>query len=321
MKISTVLLTALAFIVPPPSVAQEYPVRPIKLVVPWPTGQATDSAARIMAERLAPALGQPIVIDNRAGAGGTIGTEFAAKAAPDGYTLLAGSSGPISISPHVQKLGYDPQKHFAPIYLLASTPYVLVTHPGFPAANLGEFIAMLRSSAGKHSFASSGLASTSHLVAEMFNSAARVSATHVPYKGSSAAVTDVIGGHVAFTFETTAAVLGHVRAGRLKALAVSSARRAAALPEIPTMAEGAALRGFDVRAWVGLLAPAGISKEVLARLAVESKKVFEDPEVRNRFIGLGFEPAGLTPDEFALFMKEQDDRFSSIAKQANVRLD
>lgn len=315
------LLVMLALAASGVAFAQAYPNRPIKLVVPWPPGQATDIAARIVAEKLAPVLGQQFVIDNRAGAGGMIGTEFASKAAPDGYTILAGSSGPISISPNVQKVPYDPDKDFDPICLLASVPYVLVAHPSLPVTSVSEFISLLRASPGKYTFASSGAGATSHLISELFNTSARVTATHVPYKGSAPALTDVIAGHVTYTFETSAAVLSHVKAGRLKALGVSSATRAVALPDLPTIAEAGNLPGFDMRAWIGLLAPAGMPREMRMRLTAECQKALEGSEMKDRYLTLGLEPAGSMPDNFADFLKKQNDRYASIAKQANIRLD
>jgi len=218
------------------ALAQSYPNRPVKVVVPWPPGQATDLAARIVSESVGAAMGQQLVIDNRPGAGGTIGSEYAARQAADGYTILAGSSGPISISPLLQKLPYDPAKDFEPIALMVSTPYVLVTHPSFPANNVQEFIALVRDNPGKYNFASSGTGATAHLVAELFNATAGLKAVHVPYKGSAPAMTDLVAGHVTYALETTAAVVGHVKAGRLKAFAVSGAKRAIALPDVPTSA-------------------------------------------------------------------------------------
>src|SRR6266571_4901494 len=217
-----------------------YPNRPIRLVVPWPPGQATDLSARLVAQKLSESLGQPLVVDNRPGAGGVIGSDAVAKSAPDGYTLLAGSSGPISINPIVQKV-----------------PYVLVANPAFPAAGIREFIANARANPDKYTFASSGTGATGHLVAELFNSMAGIHATHVPYKGSIPAITDLLNGNVTYAFETLAATAGHVKSGRLKAYGISSARRNDALPEVVPVHESAELPGFEVVAWIGYLAPAG----------------------------------------------------------------
>ena len=301
--------------------AQGYPNRPIKVIVPWPPGQATDIVARVVSEKLAAVLGQALVIDNRPGAGGMIGTEAATRAAPDGYTLLAGSSGPISISPNVQKVPYDPVRDLSPIGLFASNPYVLVTHPSFPAANVNELVALLRANPGKHSYASSGSGATTHLITELFLSMTKVTAVHVPYKGSAPALTDVIGGQVSFAFETSAAVFGHVQSGRLKALGVTSASRAIALPDVPTIAEANDLAGFDMRGWIGLLAPAGMSLDLRMQLATEIRKILQTPEMKDRFAALGIEPAGLLPDEFTEFLKKQNDRYALIAKQANLKAD
>jgi tripartite-type tricarboxylate transporter receptor subunit TctC len=301
--------------------AQPYPNRPIKVVVPWPPGQATDTAARVVAERLAAPLGQQLVSDNRPGAGGTIGPEHASKAAPDGYTLLAGSSGPISISPKVQKVGYDADRDFEPICLMATTPYVLVTNTSVPVSSVNEFIALLRANPGKYTFASSGTGATAHLITEMFNASAKVSATHVPYKGSAPAITDLIAGHVTYAFETSASVLPHIRAGRLKALGVSSAVRALALPELAPVAESANLPGFDMRAWIGLVAPSGLPREMRARLSSECNKVLETAEAKEKLVSLGLEPGGIPPDEFAEFLRKQSERFGAIARQANIKVD
>ena len=301
--------------------AQAYPNRPIKVIVPWPPGQATDTAARVVTEKMAATVGQTFVIDNRPGAGGTIGTEFAAKAAPDGYTILAGSSGPVSISPKVQKVGYDPDRELDSICLMATSPYVLVVHPSLPANTLAEFIALVKASPGKYTFASSGTGATAHLISESFNSATKLDARHVPYKGSAPALTDLVAGHVNYSFETSAAVLGHVKAGRLRALAVSSATPAMALPELPTVAASASVPGFDMRAWIGLMAPAGLPREARAKLTVECHKVLQSAEAKEKLLSLGLEPGTLAADEFASFLKVQSERFGAIAKQANIKLD
>ncbi|HMH16899.1 MAG TPA: tripartite tricarboxylate transporter substrate binding protein [Burkholderiales bacterium] len=299
--------------------AQGYPNRPIKVVIPWPPGQATDLVARMVSEKLVPVLGQPMIADNKGGAGGTIGSDFAAKQPADGYTILAGSSGPISISPNVQKVGYDPIRDFAPITLLAVNPFVLVVNPSVPAKNVKELIALLRANPGKYSFSSSGSGATSHLMTVLFNSMAKVDAVHVPYKGSSQSVTDVVSGQVAYTIETVPGVISFVKSGRLRALAVSSAKRSAAMPELPPIADD--LPGYDMFGWIGWLAPAGTPSEPRARLAAESQKVLQAADIKERFLALGLEPSGLSPEEFTEFLKKQNARYGSIAKQANVRAD
>ncbi len=321
MKTSLRLLALLALACPGAAVAQDYPNHPIKVLVPWPPGQATDLAARMVSEKLVPALGQPLVIDNRPGAGGVIGSEVASKAAPDGYTLLAGSSGPISISPNVQKVAYDPQKDFAPISLLAVNPYALVVNPSIPASNVKELIALLRANPGKYSFSSSGSGASSHLASVLFNSMANVNAVHVPYKGSSPSVSDLVSGQVAYTFETVPAVITFVKSGRLRALAVSTARRSSAIPDLPTVAEAGELPGYEMSGWIGFMAPAGMPRAISGRLSSEIRKVLEARDIKERFLALGLEPAGNTPEEFAEFLRKQNDRYGSIVKQANLKAD
>jgi tripartite-type tricarboxylate transporter receptor subunit TctC len=299
--------------------AQSYPNRPVRVIIPWPPGQATDLAARMVSEKLVPVLGQPLVMDNKPGAGGTIGSEFASKQPADGYTLLAGSSGPISISPNVQKVPYDPLKDFAPICLLAVNPYVLVVNSSVPAKNVPELITLLRANPGKYSFSSSGSGASAHLASVLFNSMANVSAVHVPYKGSSPSVTDLVSGQVAYTIETVPGIIGFVKSGRLRALAVSTAKRSAAMPELGTIADD--LPGYEMSGWIGLMAPAGMPNELRARLSAETRKILQDPDIRSRFIALGLDPAGNTPEEYAEFLKRQNDRYASIVKQAGLKLD
>ncbi|HYA46577.1 MAG TPA: tripartite tricarboxylate transporter substrate binding protein [Burkholderiales bacterium] len=303
------------------AVAQGYPNHPIKVLIPWPPGQATDLAARMVSEKLVPVLGQPMVADNKGGAGGTIGTEFASKQSADGYTILAGSSGPISISPNVQKVAYDPMKDFTPISLLAINPFVLVVNPSIPAKNVKELIALLRANPGKYSFSSSGSGATSHLMTVLFNSMAKVDAVHVPYKGSSQSVTDVVSGQVAYTIETVPAVSSFIKSGRLRALAVTSAKRSSALPEVPTIAEAGGLAGYDMVGWIGFLAPAGTPAAITDRLSAETRKVLQETEIRQKFLGLGLEPAGNTPAEFAEFIRKQSERYGAAVKAGNVKLD
>jgi tripartite-type tricarboxylate transporter receptor subunit TctC len=320
-SVGTFLLAALALGGSVSAFAQPYPNKPIKVVVPWTPGQATDLSARIVAEKIAQSIGQPLVIDNRPGAGGVIGSDVVAKAPPDGYTVLAGSSGPLSINPLVQRVPFDTAKDFAPISLIATVPFVLVTHPSFPAADVKEFIKVVKANPGKYSFSSSGTGATAHLVGELFNSMAQLQALHVPYKGSGPSLTDVMGGQITYTFETVASVVSHVKAGRLRAYGLSGNRRNAAMPELAPIAEAADMPGFDIAAWIGYLAPAGTPREILDRLSAEVQKALQAPDVRERYLTLGMDPVSTTPDELTALIKRENIRYSAIVKQANIRLD
>jgi len=301
------------------ALAQSYPNRPVKVVIPWPPGQATDLAARIVAERLQAALGQPFVPENRPGAGGSIGTEVVVKSPADGYTLLAASSGPISIMPHLQKTPYDPAKDFAPVSVIALVPFALVVHPSFPASNAKEFIAEVRKNPGKYSFSSSGTAASSYMITSLFNSMAQIQATHVPYKGSAQALTDVVGGQITYTVETVAGTVGHIKSGRLKTFGTTFARRTAGLPDVPPLAEAAGLPGYDIGAWIGYTAPAGTPREVLTRLSGEIQKIVQLPETKERYLALGLDPMASTPDEMATFMRQQMERYGSIIKTQGIK--
>src|SRR5258706_5980254 len=270
---------------------QSYPNRPVKVVVPWPPGQATDLAARIVAAKLSQQLGQQFIIENNPGAGGAIGTEQAVKSAPDGYTLLAASSGPISIMPNLQKIPYDPLTDLAPVSLTNAVPFALVVHPSFPASNAKEFIALVRANPGKYTFSSSGTGATAHLFAELFNSMAQLKAVHVPYKGTAAAMTDLIGGQISYSVETVAATVGHIKAGRLKAFGVTSSHRTSALPDLAPLAEAAGLPGYDCVAWGGYVAPRGTPREILERVAVEIQKAVQATDLKDRFVTLGMDTA------------------------------
>jgi tripartite-type tricarboxylate transporter receptor subunit TctC len=301
--------------------AQAYPNRAVKVIIPWPPGQATDLSARIVGDKLSQQLGQPFIMENRPGAGGAIGTELVAKAAPDGYTLLAASSGPISIMPNLQKIPYDPLKDLAPVSLIAAAPFALIVHPSFPAANAKEFVALVRANPGKYSFASSGTGATAHMFAELFNSMAQLKAVHVPYKGSAPALTDLIGGQVGYAIETVASVGGHVKAGRLKVYGVTTARRSAAMPDVPPLAEAADIPGYDAAAWIGYAAPAGTPREILARLAAEIQKAVQAPDLKERYLTLGMDAVSNTPDEMMAMMRREQDRYAQIIKNANIKIE
>ena len=317
------LLAALALAGAGAAYAQAWPNKPIHVIIPWSPGQATDLAMRMVGERLAPVLGQPIIMENKPGAGGTIGAEQVTKMAPDGYTLLAASSGPMSIAPNVEKLRYDPRKDFTLISPFSINPFVLVVNSALPVTDLKEFIALLKANPDKYSYSSSGSGATSHLMVALLNSMAGIQAVHVPYKGSTQAVTDVVNGQVAYTFETVPTVQSFISSGRLKALAISSARRSSAMPALVSVAEAGNLPGYDMFGWIGLAAPAGLPRDIAARLSAEVQKIVQAPDIRERFIALGLEPSppGSTPEEFAEFVRKQYERYGIAVRQARVKLD
>jgi tripartite-type tricarboxylate transporter receptor subunit TctC len=297
-----------------------YPNRPVRVIVPWPPGQATDLAARIIAAELQKTLGQAFVIENKPGAGGSIGTDTVAKSAGDGYTLLAASSGPISIMPNLQKTPYDPLTDLSPVSVTCLSPFALVTRPDFPATNAKEFVALLKANPDKFAFSSSGTGATAHLIAELFNSMAGVKARHVPYKGSAPAMTDVMNGQIDYTIETVAAVGSHVRGGKLKMLGVTFAKGSSAFPDSPPLAKAADIPGYDIGAWIGYAASPGTPKDILNKLAAEMAKAVKDPAVRERMQGLGLEPTSMTPDEMGVFLKAEQQRYGSIIRNANIKI-
>jgi tripartite-type tricarboxylate transporter receptor subunit TctC len=315
------LLLMWAFVFASAALAQSYPNRPVKVIIPWPPGQATDLAARIVGEKLSQQLGQPFIMENKPGAGGAIGTEMVARSAPDGYTLLAASSGPISIMPNLQKIPYEPLKDFAPVSLIAAAPFALVVAANFPASNAHEFLALVRANPGKYTFASSGTGATAHMFAELFNSMAQLKVVHIPYKGSVPALTDVIGGQVAYAVETVAATGSFIKSGKLKTFGVTSARRSAALPEAPTLAEAADLPGYDCAAWIGYAAAAGTPREILARLAAEIQKAVQAADLKDRYVTLGMDTASNTPDEMMAMMRREQERYGQIVKAAGIKIE
>lgn len=303
------------------ALAQAYPSRPIRMVVPWPPGQATDLGGRVMAQKMSEFLGQPIVVDNRPGAGGTIGSDNVAKSPADGYTILAGSSGPLTVSPLLQKLPYETEKNFTPVQLIGISPYMLVTYPAFPASNAKEFVDLIRANPGKYTFASSGTGATAHLITEWFNSLARLKSVHVPYKGSSPALTDLMTGQVSYAIETLAATGPHVRAGKLKAFGVSFEKGSALAQGIPSLAQVASLPGFDVGAWLGVMVPAGTPREIVARLADAAEKSLQTTEVRERMATIGIEIIPQRSEDFPAYLRNESARFATIIKNGNIKLE
>ena len=300
-----------------PVAAQGYPDRPIKIVVPFGPGGFTDVAARILQKELAPAIGQPIIIENKPGAGSTIGTGEVANAKPDGYTLVMISTTHV-ISPHLyKKVPYDPIKSFTPVMKLAEGPYVLVVHPSLGVGTVSELLALARSKPGTIDYASSGNGSAQHLVGALFNSMAGVRMNHVPYKGSNQAMNDLVGGQVTVSFVGVPNALPHLANGKLKALGVSTARRYAELPDVPSIAE-AGVAGYDATVWLGLLAPQGTPREIVQKLSATISKVLSSPEARKLMASAGVDVATSTPEDFDRLMQEELARWGKVVRDTGA---
>ena len=297
-----------------------YPNRAIKIVVPFAAGGPSDVMARTLAQRLNVAFGQPVVVENRTGAAGAIGAEYAAKSAPDGYTLLLAQVGDTISMGLFPNLPYNFQKDFAPISLVGQTAFILVTHPSVPANSLRELIALAKSKPGALTFGSSGAGAASHLAGELLKGMAGVDILHVPYKGQAPATTDLLSGQISLMFNNPITSLAHVKAGRLRALAVTTAKRSSSLPEVPTIAESG-LPGFDVGFWLGALAPTGTPRPIIDRLNAEMVKAVQMPEVLERLAALGVEPIGSTPESFARTIDSEVTRWAKVIKDAGVKAD
>lgn len=300
--------------------AQDYPVRSIRLVVPFPPGGPTDVLARIVAIRLGERLGQPVVVDNKPGASGMIGADMVAKAAPDGYTLLANASIHVINPSLYAKSPYDAIADFAPVSNLADVPLVLAVNPKLPARSVKELVALAKSSKTSLAFASAGNATSQHLSGEAFKLAAGIDMLHVPYKGSAPALTDLIGGQVQLMFDSMPSAMPHVKAGTIRPLAVTTPKRSSALPEVPTVAESG-YAGFAISTWYGVWAPAATPPAVVQRLSREIAAIVRLPEVREQFAGLGADPVGNTPTEFAGFVKAELTKWAGIVKRSGAKVD
>ncbi|HEX6007812.1 MAG TPA: tripartite tricarboxylate transporter substrate binding protein [Burkholderiales bacterium] len=297
--------------------SQGYPAKPIRVIDAYPPGGSTDVLARLVAPKFQEATGQPWVIENRPGAQGIIGCEYVARAAPDGYTLLM-FTGSHTVHPSIyRKLPYDLLRDFAPVTLASSTTNILVVHPTVPAKSLREFIALAQSARGKLNYSSAGTGSTTHMAAELLKSMARIEATHIPYKGSAPAVVDLVGGHVDFMFAPLPVMLPHVKSGKARALAVSTAKRSAALPAIPTVAE-AGLPGFEATNAVGVLAPAATPKAIVEKLNAEIVRVLKLPDIHERLVSMGAEPVGSSTGAFAEFLRVDIARWAKVVKEAGI---
>jgi tripartite-type tricarboxylate transporter receptor subunit TctC len=302
--------------------AQPYPAKPIRVVVPNPAGGFYDLIARTVGQKVGESIGQPMVVENRVGAGGSLGTEFTAKSPPDGYTIMVGGIGPHGIAPSLYaKLPYDPVKDFAPIILVATTPNILVVHPSSPIQSVQDLVAAAGQKPGGVSYASNGNGTSQHLSAEMLATTMGLKLNHVPFKGSAPAVTAMLGGQVDFAFAVAPDALPHVKAGKLRALAVTSAKRAGPLPEVPTMVEGG-VPGYEATAWFGYLAPAGTPREIIDRLNAEIAKALESPDVRDRLApgGLSELPGG-TPERFGALVKSEIAKWSRVVKESGAKID
>ena len=298
--------------------AADYPARPIHLIVPFAPGGGNDTVARLVGHKLEGELGQPVVIDNRPGAGGVVGAEAAARAAADGYTLVLGGVGSHAINPNLHtNLTYDPIRDFQPISLIASAPLVLVVHPSVPAHSVSELIALAKAQPGRLNYASNGNGSSSHLAAAMFATMTGTEMVHVPYKGLSPALTDLLSGQVQLMFSSVVAILPHVKAGKLRALAVSSRQRMALLPDLPTIAESG-VPGYQSSSWYGILAPAGTPPDVVTRLNAALVKIVAQPDVKQALAQEGAEPVGDSPQAFGAFIQAEKQRLGDVIRTAKI---
>jgi tripartite-type tricarboxylate transporter receptor subunit TctC len=312
-----------AALVPWPAPAQTadgWPNKPLRFILPFPPGGGTDILGRLIADRMTAGLGQPVVTENRGGAGGNVGAEAAARSAPDGYTIVLVAPS-LAISPSLySKLNYDPVKDFAPVSLVATVPNVMVTHPSVPADTLAEFIRFAKTKPGGMNFGSGGSGTSNHLAGELFNIVAGVKLVHVPYKGVNLAMNDVLSGQIHLVVIGVPAAAPHIKAGKLRALALVAPQRASALPEVPTVAE-AGLPNFEVTTWYGILAPAGTPKPIVTRLNAELVKIMHAPEMKDRLATMATDPVTSTPEEFADYIKREIVKWAEVVRQAGLKAD
>ena len=318
MMAGLILLCA-ALVVTAPASAQQYPTRPVRFVVPFAPGGSVDTLARTIGPRLADALGQQIVVDNRPGGNGNIGMEVVAQARPDGHTLVLGYIANLAIFPSLSaKLPYDPLKDYAPVTQIATSPNVLTAHPSVPAKNLQELVVLVKAKPGQVNFASTGIASVGHLTGELLNTLAGMKMTHVPYKGGGQAIIDLVGGHVQVMFSGFSAAMPHIKSGRARALAVTGPKRSPALADVPTLAEQG-FPGVEATAWYGVLAPAGTPQAVVARLHSEVVKILKVPDVVQKLDGLGFEIVGSQPAEFGAYIKSEMKKWEKVVRASGAK--
>jgi len=316
MRVALALLLAASTAVS----AQSYPTKPVRLVVPFPAGGPTDIVGRTVAQKLSEQLGHQVIVDNRGGAGGIIGTEQVAKSAPDGYTLLMGTIGGIAVAMSLQpKRGYDTLRDLAPVTQAVTVTNILVVHPTVPARNVKELLAIAKARKGGLNYASSGAGTVTHLAGELFKMMGKVDITHVPFKGGAPALTALLSGEVDMNYENSLVVLPHIKSGKVKALAVTGAQRSRLMPELPTIAE--TLPGYNASGWYGLFVPAATPKAIVTRLNTEAVKVLRMPDVIERLSSQGAEPVGSTPEEFAAFVRSEIDKWAHLVQTAHMKVD
>lgn len=302
------------------AIAEEYPNRPVRFIVPYAPGGGVDIVARLIAPKLQESLGQPFVIDNRGGAGGNIGTAVGAKAEPNGYTIVMAAAAFAINASLYRRLPFDPVKDFVPISLIAATPNIVAVHPSVPAKSIEELIRLAKAKPHSLNYASAGNGTTSHLAAELFKSMAGVDMVHVPYKGTAPGVTALLSGESQVAFAPALTLVGHIKANRVRALAITSAKRSPAFPELPTVAESG-VAGFEARQWYGVVAPAGTPSEIVARLSGEIAKVVQTPELRKHFLVEGSEPIGSTPQEFGSHIRAEIAKWAKVVKASGAQID
>ena len=319
MRMAAALIAA-ALGVPGFVAAQAYPSKPLRIIVPFPPGAATDITGRYVAQKLGEALGQQAIVDNRPGANGTIGLELTAKAPPDGYTLVIGQTGNLAISPGITRVNYDPVRDFAPVSLLIASPHVLAVHPSLPARALKDVVALARAKPGQLNYASTGSGSAGHLGMELLKKATRMDLVHVPYKGAVQGLTDLVAGHVGLMFTSVLSTAQVLNAGKVRPLAVGGLERSPSLPQTPTIAESG-YPGFEVISWWGLLGPGGMPRDVVARLHGEVTKAMASPDARTRIAALGADIKTSTPEQFAAYIRSEQAKWGQVIKDSGARID
>jgi tripartite-type tricarboxylate transporter receptor subunit TctC len=319
--LSAAVFATTAVMVAGPAAAQQYPAKPIRMIIGFPPGGGTDIIGRIVAQRMSEGLKQQILPDNRGGASGQIGAELAAKAPPDGYTVMMAHIAAMSILPSLYpRLPYDPVKDFATVSLVATSPNVVIVHPSLPVKNIKELIALARSRPGQIHYESSGIGTVQHLAGELFKLQAKVNLVHVPYKGGGPAIIDMVAGHVQLGFDVVPVAGPQIKAGRLRALGVTSAKRSPLFPDLPTVVESG-VPGFDLSTWWGLVAPSAIGKDVVTRLHAETVKALALADVKQRIADAGADVVGSSPEEFAAFIRNERAKYARIVKEANIKIE